>query len=467
MLFDITNLGPIRAATLDLSRDLIILTGPNNSGKTYLTWAIYALARANARTFPLADSLIQWAKAVFNAGDQGVPASTFWDLRDVALQALAASTQDQLPDDFAAPRERFKATQIRLSTSGVPDTAGSASFATSSGDFILVLVFSRTDAGARVRLRIRSKTADLTSNAEDGFTTPTSIPAHHRDALYQSIARLAISKFRSAWIPPTTALPVERLAINLFARELAANRTNLVDELLSATSAADRTNTLQDQLSLRANRYPRVIRDALQTALRLSRWQNVSAFNDLADELEQSILGGKISTTELEEIEFTPSKDVTSPPLGLHQSASVIKSLASLVLYLRFQAGSGQRLIIDEPELNLHPDNQRRIARVLAKAVNRGLKIILSTHSDYVIRELNNLIMLSQDSDRSRTLASQLGYDPQSLLHPDRLAVYLANEGECSEVSVKATGFEIKTIDDEIHRLNQDSQTIYLKLFCE
>ncbi|WP_437597793.1 AAA family ATPase [Sorangium sp. So ce590] len=39
----VENLGPLREAEVDLSKDLIVLTGPNNSGKTYLAWAVYGL----------------------------------------------------------------------------------------------------------------------------------------------------------------------------------------------------------------------------------------------------------------------------------------------------------------------------------------------------------------------------------------------------------------------------------------
>lgn len=52
-------------------------------------------------------------------------------------------------------------------------------------------------------------------------------------------------------------------------------------------------------------------------------------------------------------------------------------------------------LIIDEPELNLHPDNQRKMAGLLARLVNCGVKVLVTTHSDYLIRELNNRVMLN------------------------------------------------------------------------
>ena len=72
------------------------------------------------------------------------------------------------------------------------------------------------------------------------------------------------------------------------------------------------------------------------------------------------------------------------------------------MFYLENQAQPGDLLMIDEPELNIHPKNQRKIARLLASLVNAGLRIVISTHSDYIVRELNNLLMLSQDDGKLR-----------------------------------------------------------------
>ena len=70
--------------------------------------------------------------------------------------------------------------------------------------------------------------------------------------------------------------------------------------------------------------------------------------------------------------------------------------------------------MIDEPELNIHPENQREIARLLARLVNAGLNIVISTHSDYIVRELNSLIMLS--GDKNQKLRTKYGYDKNEVL---------------------------------------------------
>jgi predicted ATPase len=44
--------------------------------------------------------------------------------------------------------------------------------------------------------------------------------------------------------------------------------------------------------------------------------------------------------------------------------------------------------MVDEPELNLHPENQRRVARLFARLINLGIKVFITTHSDYIVKEL-------------------------------------------------------------------------------
>lgn len=442
MLFRIANLGPICEAELDLSKELLVLSGPNNTGKTYLTWAVYGWEALDLSRVEAPEGLCAWASQLVSHPDHVLPRESLEPHRPAMVTALAESLRRQLPDDFAAEPQRFERTTIELHG------------------------LQPSRRGGEIVISLREKFFVTLNERDCRLVGPgDELAAADLKSLTRRIAQgvLRLAFLRSP--PRASVFPVERLAINLFARELAANRTALVDDLIDE-ALGEPPESLRDSLRRRAGRYPRAIRDALQRALRL-RAMPSGPYADLADQLEREVLGGKLSKTELDELEFTPDQSQDVQPLGLHQTASVVKSLASLVWHLRYEARKGERLIIDEPELNLHPDNQRRVARVLAKAVNRGLKVMLSTHSDYFVRELNNLIMLSQDSDGARGLIQELGIDPLSPIRPDKLGVYLVHGGKCHAVSVTDTGFEVQTIDEEIHRLNRESQTIYSRLFDE
>ncbi len=216
-----------------------------------------------------------------------------------------------------------------------------------------------------------------------------------------------------------------------------------------------------DLVRRKAGRYPWPIRDSLKTANDLANLSKEEGpFAALADELERAVLGGEVVVSELGGMLFLLRGD-GSGRLQMHLTASVVKSLSSLVFYFRHLARRGDFVVVDEPELNLHPDNQRKLTRILAKAVRLGFKVMMSTHSDYVLRELNHLIMLSQlPADE----AQALGYDPKSALAPKQIGVYLFNEQHAYPVPVEETGFSIKTIDDVVSQLNADEQRLYTRL---
>jgi hypothetical protein len=60
--------------------------------------------------------------------------------------------------------------------------------------------------------------------------------------------------------------------------------------------------------------------------------------------------------------------------------------------------------------------------------VNVGVKVFITTHSDYIIKELNTLIMLKQDKARLKEIARQEGYGEEELLEARKVRVYIAEE---------------------------------------
>jgi len=118
--------------------------------------------------------------------------------------------------------------------------------------------------------------------------------------------------------------------------------------------------------------------------------------------------------------------------------------------------------MIDEPELNLHPDNQRLIARLLAKLVNKGIYVIVSTHSDYFVREINNLIMLNDPFEERDKLIQQFGYKTEEFLSPEQVVAYHFSNNSAKPMSItNESGIEAETFDSTINSLNESASTIY------
>ena len=48
----------------------------------------------------------------------------------------------------------------------------------------------------------------------------------------------------------------------------------------------------------------------------------------------------------------------------------------------------------EEPEMCLHPQLQLQMAKLLVRMVNKGIRVIATTHSDIIIQHINNMCQL-------------------------------------------------------------------------
>jgi hypothetical protein len=69
---------------------------------------------------------------------------------------------------------------------------------------------------------------------------------------------------------------------------------------------------------------------------------------------------------------------------GVSQSLPVVVALVA--------AGSGHLVYLEQPEIHLHPNAQRRLAHLLRQAVDRGVVIVIETHSSLLLREVQTLV---------------------------------------------------------------------------
>ena len=126
---------------------------------------------------------------------------------------------------------------------------------------------------------------------------------------------------------------------------------------------------------------------------------------DFADVLERDVLAGQIRVNRASaggypDFVYQPWK--TKENIRLARASSMVTELAPIVLFLRGVIARGDMLIIDEPEAHLHPQMQVEFTRLLASIVRSGVRIILTTHSEWVLEELANLVQASELSKSER-----------------------------------------------------------------
>ncbi|MDI9408743.1 MAG: AAA family ATPase [Candidatus Pacebacteria bacterium] len=154
----------------------------------------------------------------------------------------------------------------------------------------------------------------------------------------------------------------------------------------------------------------------------------------------------------------------TDQPYPIHMLSSAANNLYGLWLALipaiDYIQSSKENLIlfIDEPELNLHPENQQMVARLLVQLVNSGIHIVISTHSDYIITELNTMIMLSREFPERAEIEAEYGFDKdgRERLNPEDVKAYhFTMEGvEPCKINLPG-GIVVPSMEKVIKRMNE------------
>ncbi|XXY52535.1 ATP-binding protein [Sorangium sp. So ce269] len=444
MKITFSNLGTIKRTTLDLA-PLTVIIGPNNSGKTYVAYATYGLF--HVREESVVDLPVP--RAVFRGNAVLIPI-------DKHFESVVARMIRSRSEELDGQLETF--------------------FQDSSGK-----LFSNT------RLRLDIESADVRSAVEG---TLKRWPSPSRISLEGDPASIAINGIsREAvqdylWdfmayldgqlLPKPLLLPAERNAFIITYKMLANRRYKLLKDAQRGIFA--RRSVTKRQLDLLREqgevRYPRPVEDFLDflTDVELSAGplpRGKSPFHALADAIEQKIQRGnrtRLKPTRLggQEIKVDVKRGLS---IDIYNASSSIKQLAPLLLYLRFRAAPNDFLIIDEPEMGLHPESQARLLEALAILVNLGVRVLVTTHSPYIMAHLNNLV--HGDVEHPRRLKAQapvlyLG-DERAFLPMSKISAYEMREGELRSLKDPDYGVRWDTLSDVSVELQQKFFAIDMK----
>jgi len=440
------NLGNISKGSVKLN-NLTIFTGENNTGKTYATYAIYSLLdkdfQYNLKEInPIIDEL-------YKNGLYNLDLKTFLNENYKKMKKeIETSFSRSLSYVFSANEDEFKKSKITFDLD----------IKKIEQELLRQFHKSKFTLGRKDNIILETKKeADNTTLQLVLLTvdTPKDIVADNlKNILNHFIFNNLFSK--------SFLLPAERTGLNLFYQELSSERTAMFHHIGKA-----QINKMELIKDLIVSRYPQPIADYIDFLNRIYYFKKFkSDFKDLSLVIQREILKGKYKV-EKDGIYFIPykkdaNKDNYNEKISLHLTSSTIKTFFSLVFYLEHLAKEGETLIVDEPELNLHPNNQRKIARVLSMIANRGVKVIVSTHSDYFIREINNLIMLNSDFTSKQTIMDKYNYNKSMLISSKEVSAYLFSKNRIEEMEIdEQEGIIAKTFDSVINELNLISDDIY------
>ena len=448
--FRFRNIGPVKDAELELG-DLTVIAGRNNTGKTYIAYTLYGFLKMY-REWPdcvtepesgsgtpipnsalLAKQARQWARA-----SQPLHPNMRQELRTTVMQEMIeAFSDDRLSGVFSSPDGAFQDASFAVQ---LPDLSNHQRFLALAppGGPPLSLEYD----GRQLHLSMRDEARNFNRSQID-----LALSALYLHFLFPEL--------------PTGPfiLSSERFGISLFYRELDFTKNRLVD-LLQQLDGRKRGSGALPFLFLdqAASRYALPIKDNIDYTRSIPDLQGATSDlcqDKLFDGIKDMMSGyyGN-SGDDVRFISKARGKG-RSFNIPLHLASSSARGLSDLYFFLRHVARKGQLLIIDEPESHLDTANQRLLARLLARLVRAGLKVLVTTHSDYLIMELNNLVMLSRPFPDKEALAKRLKYGADDFLEADSIRAYVAEGNGLTPCKVDEFGVDIPVFDRTIDEINR------------
>ncbi len=454
----VRNLGPIARSDLDL-RPMTVFVGPSNTGKSYLAMLVYALHRFfNGRV--LDDLLLRTEygrnRTIFNFG------SGFRDERKLSheeLETLSDWLSRHLSGmgaaDFSEPVPTVLPESIAKLVRPLFEYIGTLNnFLDTeirrcySVDDSLSLVRNQVRSGTKIAVkRPVSDISEAPTAFEYGFSIRASdrelvphIPASeplrfHANRQWYEQAMEMLGWVLSPYRDDDDRSYIVRGLIRRLAEEIG---TDIISPLSHPAYylPADRTGVMRTQRVLvgsiigQASRpgflhdspLPQlsgVLADFLGQLIGLDDKPEGSLDRRLAHDIERDILQGKVrmerSIVGYPEFFYRPTG--WTHDLRLTNSSSMVSELTPVVLYLRHVVRPGETLIIEEPESSLHPAMQVEFIRHLAAAVRAGVRILITTHSEWVLDELTNLALLNElpESRRKGIGGADFALDPDDV----------------------------------------------------
>ena len=442
MTLSVTNFGPIAYAKVDL-RPLSVFIGPSNTGKSYMAVLVYALSRflaayssnlrsgrlpsryyqlgmrSRGETYGLStedvEGILGWASHMnleqpgrwnqpLQSSELPEPISALIRriLREVGLFSEALDEEiarcygvEDTANLIRYPVSRDSQVSLAFNPKRGPLANGALSHEVRLSEHGIQITASIPD-DIPLQIGPNTRVRDITSprwRLSRGINAEAEAASRTAD-LIGGLSGAVVSNMADPVSGSAYYLPADRAGV------MHAHRVVVRSLIARASRAALRPEPALPALSGVLGDFLELLIDMADYPQRAER-----SSPDLSARIEEEILGGSVL---LERGETGYPSFVYRPghwdrDLPLMNASSMVSEMAPVVLYLRHLVKPGDLLIIEEPESHLHPEMQVAFTRELVAVVKSGIHVIMTTHSEWVLEELANLVLLSELPEEART----------------------------------------------------------------
>lgn len=431
--FNVKNLGKIKDADITTA-PLTIFVGQNNTGKSYAANILWALS--NLDSFDEA-ILPDWYREFMQVcskkknGALKIDREKAEEVIDVVNKFFAADAGSFLSRVFSYDGFDNTIFQFRLSDDFEEHTA--------------TITFSETQQALDKVKLVQGSIQNAQGSAILRLRFPQRSPTVFRTMclrLFKEIIGFCLHGNSWQYYRNPLYIPAARTGLFLAMRALVSNLFEEIDEEV-------------------APKFPLPLGEFLQR-LAWPATERKTPHADIARWLETNILKGTIKASDDPVPSYSYYAEGDDRAVPMHAASSMITELAPLSILLKGRM-LNSHIILEEPEAHLHLSAQRYMARAIARLVNAGMRVTLTTHSDTFVQQLNNLMTLYTRQDEA-SLIAESGYDTTDLINPLCVKAYEfqpVNGGTAVvELQRLTEGFAVPSLNDTL--LNLAEETVSL-----
>ena len=440
MTLNVEGFGPIAEAENVIIKPMTVFVGPSNTGKSYLATLLYAISRGldDAQNWLDPQKIDVFSKQM-SALRSGLRKADYDD-HHVSEKLPHHLGRDLIAYHHAAANDRLQyavdslhSDWLKFASNAISDSITSYFQVRNVDDLTnrnehLQIEFDLSRRNGFLNWTIAYSNGRLKTEASPWpLVLPKSVAMHfietddHDTVLRQSSTRFFAISVNDSFLDQFSGPDLTRYFPAARSGILASHRTlsrNLISSVGRSRGETDPT--------LHNNR---IINDFLENLLLIHPYVLIpdDPGARLAEIIEKSLMNGEIKAVDSQ---YGPSDFVYSQSWGeipVTRSSSMIAELAPIILALKHYHSAKHILIIEEPEAHLHPAAQQKFAAALALMVRNGFRVLITTHSHYMVEQISDFVAASNLSPEKRSELLRLGpvLDEQDIyLNEDEVGVY-------------------------------------------
>ena len=454
MKIEIQNLGPIHHFEFDLEKDLHLLYGENNVGKSYAVNLVYCILEAFLQeerwlTFSHLPENAAYKKDLFKSLKE-IP--EYSKINSKIVNKMNSQERVDITHEYMLAIHFFtNQTLVKRINTSIYETYSSN------------LKNCLNEENASIKIKRNFYELRLAYEKDRGFIVDN---IYHADFFKGATGHMKVDGFsffdsRQG----KSGIKEEDLCLEM-AMHTYYHLPQVLDysDIFILPSSRSGLNVLFNNLAffyfqkstnlIQKPNYSKPVTDYFLNLSSITSHNIEGGFEEIARKLEK-ILGGKIliDSTSNKIVYVSSSQLITIP---IESSASMISELAPLILHLENLINRNKDgrvlyikplIIIEEPEAHLHPKVQIQLMEIFAELTKHNVKVILTSHSNYMFNKLSNMLLAKE-------------------IEPEKVAVYhmvMTDQGSIVKPDMEATaeGIEDHNFADVAQKLYQERLESY------